>query len=333
MNDSDKSRETLLAEIAQLRQELELFRGRENLPDDPWVIGNGDRCANLISEVPEYLYTVEFAHGQIVGTFHSPQCREITGYSPNDYTRNPNLWMDMVHENDRERVRQFLRDLREPLYCKSIEHRIIHKDGSVRWVLNMSTAHRDANGFTLRQSGFLIDVSGRREEDERNLKLLDDARLSSFTDDLTQLYNRRAFRVLAEKQLLVAERINSSVLFLFIDVDKLKYVNDTYGHFAGDALLVELATILKSTFRESDIIARLGGDEFAVLSMEIAPNSSDQFLERLNTNIEKKNKKENNTAQLSVSVGVSRYKLNESDSVAGLLERADNDMYMKKLQT
>lgn len=316
MNDNDKSRETLIAENTSLRQELELFRGREN----------------LVSEVPEYLYSIEFANGKIIGTFHSPQCREITGYSPDDYTGNPNLWMQMIHENDRERVRLFLEDFKDPLYCKSIEHRIIHKDGSVRWVLNMSTAYRDTNGLKLRQSGFLIDVSGRREEEERNLKLLDDARLSSFTDDLTQLYNRRAFRVLAEKQLLIAERINSSVLFLFIDVDKLKYVNDTYGHSAGDALLIELATILKSTFRESDIIARLGGDEFAVLSMEIAPNSSDQFLERLSANIENKNRKENNTAQLSVSVGISRYKLNESDSVAGLLERADNDMYQKKLR-
>jgi len=333
MNDNDKSRETLIEEIAQLRRELEFFQNRENTLNGTRGNGDCEQCTNLIREVPEYLYSIEFAQGKIVGTFHSPQCREITGYSPSDYTGNPNLWMDMVHECDRERVRQFLLDLREPLYCKSIEHRIIHRDGSVRWVLNMSTAHRDASGFTLRQSGFLIDVSGRREEYERSLRLLDDARHNSFTDDLTQLYNRRAFRVLAEKQLLVAERLNSSVLVLFMDVDKLKYVNDTYGHFAGDALLVELATILKATFRESDIIARLGGDEFAVLSMEIAPDSSDQLLERLSANIEKTNEKGNNTAQLSVSVGVSRYKLNESDSVTGMLERADRDMYMKKLRT
>jgi diguanylate cyclase (GGDEF)-like protein len=173
-------------------------------------------------------------------------------------------------------------------------------------------------------------VSGRREEDERTMKLLDETRISSLTDDLTQLYNRRAFRVLTEQQILIAERIHHSVLLFYIDVDKFKHINDTFGHAEGDTLLIELASILKSTFRESDIIARIGGDEFAVLSMEIGPESSDLLLERLNANIEKKNKKENNATELSVSVGISRYNLNESDSVAALLDRADKDMYVRK---
>jgi diguanylate cyclase (GGDEF)-like protein len=238
--------------------------------------------------------------------------------------------MDMIHEADRERVGLFLQERQEPLHCKSIEHRIIHKDGSVRWVLNMSTVHRNNSGATLRQSGFLIDVSGRREEDERTMKLLDETRISSLTDDLTQLYNRRAFRVLTEQQILIAERIHHSVLLFYIDVDKFKHINDTFGHAEGDTLLIELASILKCTFRESDIIARIGGDEFAVLSMEIGPESSDLLLERLNANIEKKNKKENNATELSVSVGISRYNMNESDSVASLLDRADKDMYARK---
>jgi diguanylate cyclase (GGDEF)-like protein len=136
--------------------------------------------------------------------------------------------------------------------------------------------------------------------------------------------------VLAEQQVLVAERIDHSVLLFFIDVDGLKYVNDTFGHGAGDKQLVDLALILKSTFRESDIIARLGGDEFAVLSMEMSPDSSDLLVKRLGENVEKKNTTDNNVIQLSVSTGVSRYCLDGSDSVANMLGRADKDMYERK---
>ena len=288
MNTNERSNEELVSENAVLRHELEASHNRQNQAVASHALANGSLCSTLVSEVPEYLYSIEFIRGEIVGRFHSPQCQEITGYSPDEYTRNPNLWMDMIHEKDREKVALFLKDLREPLSCKSIEHRIMHKDGSIRWVLNMSTVHRDSNGSTLRQSGFLIDVSGRRAEDERNLKLLDETRRSSLTDDLTQLYNRRAFRVLSEQQVLLADRIRHSVLLFFIDVDKLKYINDTYGHCAGDAQLIELASILKHTFRESDIIARIGGDEFAVLSMESSPDSSELLLQRLTENIDKR---------------------------------------------
>jgi diguanylate cyclase (GGDEF)-like protein len=194
----------------------------------------------------------------------------------------------------------------------------------------MSTVHRASNGSILRQSGFLIDVSSRRKEDERTMKLLDETRRSSLTDDLTQLYNRRAFRVLTEQQILVAGRINHSVLLFFIDVDGLKHINDTYGHAAGDKLLIRLAEILRCTFRESDIISRIGGDEFAVLSMELGPGSNDMLLERLQKNIEKKKRERGNDPELSISTGVSRYNQNGSDSVTDLLDRADKDMYERK---
>jgi diguanylate cyclase (GGDEF)-like protein/PAS domain S-box-containing protein len=317
-------------EIAVLRQEIESIHEKQGPSSD------GEAkcafCATLVNEVPEYLYSVEFVKGEISTVFHSPQCQEITGYSPADYVANPSLWKDMIHKDDLDRVWTFLKSLREPLHCRSIEHRIIHKDGSVRWVLNMSTVHLDIDGSTLRQSGFLIDVTGRRQKEEENIRLLNETRQNSFTDDLTQLFNRRAFKVLAEQQVRVAVRINHSVLLFFIDVDRLKYVNDTFGHRAGDELLRGLGVILKCAFRESDIIARIGGDEFAVLSMETGPNSRELLLDRLRATIEARNSERNGGSNLSVSVGVSRYNLNESDSLAGLLDRADKDMYARKTE-
>jgi len=330
MSETEKSREQLIVEVATLRRELEDRRNHRKTDTTTPQPPDTDFCTTLIREVPEYLYSIEFSEHGIVAVFHSPQCEKITGYSPSDYATNPNLWMDMIHVKDRERVRLFLQGLTEPLTCKSIEHRIIRKDGSVRWVLNMSTVHTNTDGATLRQSGFLIDVTGRREADERNQQLLDTTRRDSLTDDLTQLYNRRAFRVLAEQQVRIADRINHPVLLIFIDVDGLKFANDTFGHQAGDRQLIDLAAILKSTFRESDIIARMGGDEFAVLSMEMDPATSLALLERLRVNIDKRNAGDTSIPALSVSAGVSRYTPNQSDSIAGLLDRADKAMYTIK---
>jgi diguanylate cyclase (GGDEF)-like protein/PAS domain S-box-containing protein len=330
MTIKEKSREELVSEIGVLRHELENIREHVNVSLRPRDTAHDGFWSTLVHELPEYLYSIEYTHEKISGAFHSAQCQEITGYSPIDYLTNPDLWMQMIHTDDRDKVLVFLHELRQPLHCRSIEHRIIHKDGSVRWVLNMSMVHLDKNGSTLRQAGFLIDVTSRREETERNSKLLDETRHNSLTDDLTQLYNRRAFRVLAGQQVLISEQIKHPLLLFFIDIDRLKYVNDTFGHEAGDKQLIDLAAILRCTFRGSDIIARIGGDEFAVLSVETGPDSGNVLLELFHAAIEERNSDKTNRCTLSVSTGITRHKIDKSDSVSDMLERADRNMYAQK---
>jgi diguanylate cyclase (GGDEF)-like protein len=194
----------------------------------------------------------------------------------------------------------------------------------------MTTVNMDDKGETLRQSGFLIDVTERREKEEQNHIILDESRHNSLIDDLTGLYNRRGFRELAQQQLHVAQRISQPALLFFIDVDKLKLINDVYGHCAGDQLLIGLAAILRSTFRESDLIARIGGDEFTVLTMETGANSSELLIERLRCAIELKNLSVEKSRALSVTMGVSRYNLHASDTINVLIDRADKDMYSRK---
>jgi diguanylate cyclase (GGDEF)-like protein/PAS domain S-box-containing protein len=330
MDDIDKTKEMLIAELISLRRELEVLR-RPSLHNlSPEEIMEAELCTTLVKEVPEYLYSIEFINGNIKTTFHSPRCKEITGYSPKEYVENSNLWMEMIHKDDRERVLNFIQELKEPLNCKSIEHRIKHKDGSIRWVVNMTTVHLDEKKSTLRQSGFLIDVTQRREEEARNQQLLNENRHNSLIDDLTGIFNRRGFRELAEQQLKVAARINQPILVFFIDVDKLKQTNDILGHVAGDELLKRLADILKNSFRESDLIARIGGDEFTVLTMETSPETRELLIERLFENIKNENKLLGKYHGLSVSVGVSRYAHHEPETIISLIDRADKDMYTNK---
>jgi diguanylate cyclase (GGDEF)-like protein/PAS domain S-box-containing protein len=330
MNDNEKTRETLVAENASLRRELVELRNGKEWNFAPAMVNEDNNGRIMVNEVPEYLYSIEFSKGEIIATFHSAQCEKITGYTPLEYAANPNLWMEMIHEMDRERVSNFLQGLNELLNCKAIEHRIIRKDGSIRWVLNMTTVHTDNKGLTLRQSGFLIDVTGRRESEERNLRVFNENRHNALFDDLTGLYNRRGFRMMAEQQLRVASRINQPVLLFYIDVDKFKQINDTFGHNAGDEILIGLAEVLKDSFRESDLISRAGGDEFMVLTMETSLESKDVLVERLRVAIEKKNKGVGDASCMSISVGIARYIHCSGETITNLIDRADKDMYEKK---
>ncbi len=148
-------------------------------------------------------------------------------------------------------------------------------------------------------------------------------------DDLTRLYNRRAFYTLAAQQLKVMRRKAQGLLLFFADVDHLKNINDTYGHREGDLALVRTADALERTFRNSDILARLGGDEFAVLALEASCQDQDAILRRLEGHLQEASAQEPRY-KLSLSAGVARFDPKHSVSLGDLLARADRAMYEQK---
>ncbi|RMF90721.1 MAG: sensor domain-containing diguanylate cyclase [Nitrospinota bacterium] len=149
-------------------------------------------------------------------------------------------------------------------------------------------------------------------------------------DDLTGLYNRRGFLTLAEQQLKVAQRKKQGLVLVFTDLDDLKQINDTFGHQEGDRALVDVATILKATFRQSDIIARLGGDEFVVLALEAHASRTEALTTRLQKNIKKHNTHAQRPYTLSMSIGTVRYNPEFPCSIEDLLAQADAHMYARK---
>jgi diguanylate cyclase (GGDEF)-like protein len=151
----------------------------------------------------------------------------------------------------------------------------------------------------------------------------------SLTDELTGLYNRRRFFVLTEQYLKVAIRTKKRSLLLYIDMDDLKWINDHYGHHEGDHALIDLAAILKKTFRESDIIARIGGDEFVVL-LESTVENDGILITRLYENIKDYNAKGPRRYQLSISVGAAQFDPGSPILIDDLLSKADASMYAQK---
>jgi len=150
----------------------------------------------------------------------------------------------------------------------------------------------------------------------------------SLTDELTGLCNRRRFFVLTEQCLKVAVRTKKRPLLLFIDMDDLKGINDRYGHNKGDQALIDLANILKRTFRESDIIARIGGDEFVVL-LESTDENSEALITRLHENVKDYNA-QRSQRKLSISLGTAQFDPEYPIPIDELLSKADALMYAQK---
>lgn len=165
-----------------------------------------------------------------------------------------------------------------------------------------------------------ISVQKRAEEDLRALLLI---------DELTGLPNRRAFITLSEQALKVATRMYRDVLMIFIDLDDLKSINDTWGHLAGDRALIDAARVLKESFRDADIVARLGGDEFVALLIVDSDQTAEVVSDRIKTRVQKHNKRTERGHPISLSVGAVRSRA-EGAVLADLLAEADSALYEQK---
>ncbi len=151
----------------------------------------------------------------------------------------------------------------------------------------------------------------------------------ALTDELTGLYNRRGFMALAERQLKLGRRSGRGMLLFVMDVDRLKQINDSFGHFEGDRALKRTAEVLQETFRDSDVLARLGGDEFAVLAVEASGHSEATITTRLFECL-KSISAEPSRYEISISMGLARFDPSSRTSIGELMAKADQAMYEQK---
>jgi diguanylate cyclase (GGDEF)-like protein len=161
-------------------------------------------------------------------------------------------------------------------------------------------------------------------------KANDRLRNLSLTDILTSLNNRRGFMILATGLLKFARRAAYSVCLLYIDLDSLKYINDTFGHTAGDTAITHFARILTETFRDSDVIGRLGGDEFVVLLIDATESDLVSMQTRLQSSVDAHNLQSERGYALSFSLGVIRVDSDSTITMEELLSEADAAMYQHK---
>jgi two-component system, cell cycle response regulator len=163
---------------------------------------------------------------------------------------------------------------------------------------------------------------------ERN-EIREKLRQGSITDELTGLKNRGGFDTLAEHTLKIATRKRQRLVLLFVDLDSMKSINDSLGHAEGDAALIDVASLLKETYRDSDLVGRIGGDEFCVLLIG-SDREAQTSVKRLQKAVEGHNRTANRPYELSLSIGMAAFSPDAPCSVADLMNKADQAMYEDK---
>jgi diguanylate cyclase (GGDEF)-like protein/PAS domain S-box-containing protein len=216
-----------------------------------------ERYALAAQAANDGLWAWDFASGQF---FLSPRWKEILGSGPDELPDVPESWFTRIHPDDVVEVRRQLDlHLEGRTSCFECEHRILHRNGEYRWVLNRGQAIFDSEKRAMRMAGSMADITDRKQAQDR---LVHDA----LYDALSGLPNRLLFRDRLEH---VLGRDQRGVVFtyavLYLDLDRFKIINDSLGHDAGDRLLAEIGRHLARIVRPGDTAARLGGDEFAVL--------------------------------------------------------------------
>lgn len=121
------------------------------------------RYNRLLRYLTDYIYTVTIENDKAVGTYHGPGCFTVTGYKSEDYEADPELWYRMVHEDDKEAVLEQAQKALAGVDAQPLEHRIIHFDGTIRWVRNSIVLSKDENGKVLYYDGLINDITERKK--------------------------------------------------------------------------------------------------------------------------------------------------------------------------
>ena len=163
-----------------------------------------DRYRELLASVTDYIYTVRMQNGVVVETSHGPGCLAVTGYHPEEYTSDPDLWHRMVHPDDTTAVVENAAEMMRGKVPPTIEHRIFHRDGSIRWVRNQRVPRYTADGALAGYDGLVSDITSRKEAEEKLTQA--NTRLREVLSSLTKSHDELKT---TQMQLIEAEKMHT----------------------------------------------------------------------------------------------------------------------------
>jgi diguanylate cyclase (GGDEF)-like protein/PAS domain S-box-containing protein len=241
--------------LVSLRDVSEMHSGREAQFEAE------AKYLTLVEHIPAvvYLNPIEDGAGSI---YVSPQVTKLLGVTQDEWLADPNCWRKHLHPEDKGQVWREYQHAYRTLVPLTHEYRMVHEDGTVKWVMEQAFPVRDEHGKPWLVQGVLFDITERKKAEEQIAFL-------AYHDKLTGLPNRALFEEMLEMSISRARRHDLGVGVLFLDLDNFKLVNDSLGHQAGDLLLQQLAERLLGCTRETDLVARQGGDEFLLLLSDI----------------------------------------------------------------
>jgi len=242
----------------------------------------------------------------------------VTGYPTAEYYRNPELFLRIIHPEDINLAEVIEKPEKWFLSAKIM--RVVRPDNSMIWLEQRNVPIYDATGQIAAFVGIARDITETKRV-EKELEYL------SYHDAMTGLGNRLNF----ERQLsILNEESQSSVGIIVCDIDGLKLINDTLGHKMGDSVIRETGRVIKTHFRENDIMSRIGGDEFAIIQKNVCKKDLEGTCLRLRELLLDHNQK-NPGLPLGLSIGYA-FSNKKDFATHELFQKADQEMYKDKLK-
>jgi diguanylate cyclase (GGDEF)-like protein/PAS domain S-box-containing protein len=227
--------------------------------------------------------------------------------------------IDYMNPHERDSI---VRRLRDHGTVANEEVELRGRDGSCVWALENVRRVVPAGGGAPMLEGILLDISDRkRAEAEIEFK--------AYHDALTELPNRALFIDRLSIALAQARRTSGCLAVLFLDLDDMKSINDTFGHPIGDRVLRAVAERLTGALRDADTVARVGGDEFLVLLSIAEPSDAEKVARALLSRFAEPLVVDNDELHLTTSIGVAIHPA-DGDDVDALIHHADAAMYRVK---
>ena len=250
--------------------------------------------------------------------FYSVRWKEMLGFEDHEIENTFHSYTQLIHPQDIGYVMKAMNDhIKKNIPYYTLEHRMLCKDGTSKWILARAQAIWDEEDNAIRMTGSHTDINERRTAE-------DEVRYLSFHDKLTGLYNRAFF----EEELKRLDTERQLPLSIIIgDLNGLKLTNDVFGHQEGDKLLIKIADILRSSCRKSDIISRWGGDEYAIILPKTDEKASQELCARINAVCVGE---ESEVIKPSISLG-SATKTTRDQEMSQMIKEAEDRMYQHKL--
>jgi len=280
---------------------------------------------NLIAATPGINYIYVFGKGR--RTFAGNDFPSALGYEDNDESSNPEFLTSIMHSDDLKRLEEHNERLgiSKKGEVVSFEFRVKHSQGHWVWMETRETVHKRSKDNEIQEVlGIALDISSHKRVEER---LQHDA----LHDSLTGLRNRIAFiEHLNQTHKDFLRYPDQNYAVLFIDLDRFKLINDSYGHAAGDLVLKTTAKRIEQSIRNVDIVARHSGDEFLVLLKNLSSlNDAKKIANTIITELEKPILQEDLRFEISASIGIALANP-EQNSPEFLINSADIAMYKSK---
>ncbi len=259
------------------------------------------------------------------GTYEyvSPACLATTGYTPDEFYATPNLMDRLIHPDDRALWFQHLGVTHDCCDPQTFELRILSKDRRTVWLKHICAPVFDEQGLHIGVRSTNLDITQRKEDQARIERM-------AYYDALTDLPNRRSLVRRLHKHIQASSVVDNEFALLFLDLNRFKHINDSFGHSFGDRLLGKVAERLKNVTHDKGMVSRFGGDEFVILLMGVNSRSLAQNMaSRLLNELEQPLEIDGVDLRVSASIGITFYPEDGGDEET-LIRNADVAMYKTK---